>query len=589
MNTTLHRRIKLIAALPVLVCALWYICGLSPAYAQEGETGQAIQTPVVDASIEVSDAADSLSQHENASLSVDDAASNAEQVQPGLASQDETLSKQEAIPESGKTSEAVKDALPADAEAIDVPAKSEAVEMLENDVQSEALSAQASASYADYHTNMYRLYNPNSGEHFYTSSLYEATSVATAGWQWEGIGWVAPVTSSFPVFRLYNPNAGDHHYTLNSYERDHLVDVGWNYEGIGWYSDSEDQLAVYRQYNPNASSGAHNFTTSSYEDEYLGQVGWNREGTAWYATDGSIIPIQGLWLVTSAWGSLQRYWIDSSGSIAKSRLISTSEGSGYDAYATEDGSVHRGKMTYQNHVLLADNDGRLAQGSGWLETSLYDNGVTRRYYMEWLSGGLSGARLGMFTVDGVRYFGVSGEGYAVDNADALWTNGWWYSLHNGELTEIASEVRAHVNQFVQNMISMAQDDSHGYDQEYRWGERGDYDCSSLVIACLKQAGFDTGSASYTGNMRDNLTARGWEWRSSIGDAEKQPGVILLNSSHHTAAMISTTQLANASINENGSITGGTPGDQTGREILIRDYYDYPWDGVLIPTPWVVLS
>ena len=34
---------------------------------------------------------------------------------------------------------------------------------------------------------------------------------------------------------------------------------------------------------------------------------------------------------------------------------------------------------------------------------------------------------------------------------------------------------------IQQMEAWAKDNSHGYDQTYRWGERGDYDCSSAVI------------------------------------------------------------------------------------------------------------
>ena len=36
----------------------------------------------------------------------------------------------------------------------------------------------------------------------------------------------------------------------------------------------------------------------------------------------------------------------------------------------------------------------------------------------------------------------------------------------------------------------------------------------------------------------------------------------------------------ASINEKGRAHGGKPGDQTGKEFLIRDYRNYPWTHVL---------
>lgn len=130
---------------------------------------------------------------------------------------------------------------------------------------------------------MYRVYNPNSGEHFYTASVAERDHLVEVGWKDEGIGWYAPETSATPVYRLYNPNVGDHHYTTSSYERDELVKAGWNDEGTGWYSDDAETVPVLRQYNPNAKAGAHNFTTSQAENDYLVSVGWNAEGTGWYA------------------------------------------------------------------------------------------------------------------------------------------------------------------------------------------------------------------------------------------------------------------------------------------------------------------
>ena len=126
---------------------------------------------------------------------------------------------------------------------------------------------------------MYRLYNPNSGEHFYTAKSPERDNLISVGWSYEGVGWTAPSTGD-PVYRLYNPNAGDHHYTTSASERDALVSVGWNYEGIGWYSGGSKPL--WRQYNPNAVAGAHNYTTSKDENDYLVSVGWRPEGIGWY-------------------------------------------------------------------------------------------------------------------------------------------------------------------------------------------------------------------------------------------------------------------------------------------------------------------
>ena len=133
---------------------------------------------------------------------------------------------------------------------------------------------------------MHRLYNPNSGEHFYTASAQERDYLDKIGWNYEGIGWYAP-TEGDDVYRLYNPNAGDHHYTMSASERDWLVSLGWRYEGVGWKSADKDGVPLYRQYNPNATTGSHNYTTSKSENDHLVSLGWRAEGIGWYGLPGS--------------------------------------------------------------------------------------------------------------------------------------------------------------------------------------------------------------------------------------------------------------------------------------------------------------
>ena len=133
-----------------------------------------------------------------------------------------------------------------------------------------------------YQVEMYRLYNPYSGEHFYTSNSAERDALRELGWNYEGIGWTAPSYSNTPVYRLYNRYAGEHHYTTNVAERDQLVAVGWDYENIGWYSDDAQGVPLYRQYNPNAFANNHNYTTSIGENDHLVSLGWRPEGIGWY-------------------------------------------------------------------------------------------------------------------------------------------------------------------------------------------------------------------------------------------------------------------------------------------------------------------
>ena len=141
-------------------------------------------------------------------------------------------------------------------------------------------------------------------------------------------------------------------------------------------------------------------------------------------------------------------------------------------------------------------------------------------------------------------------------------------------------------QAIQWMESHANDNRHGYDQRYRWGERGDYDCSSAVISAWQAAGIPvkTKGATYTGNMLSVFKSCGFSdvtrtVNLATGAGLKR-GDVLLNVRHHTAMYCGGGREVEASINEKGTVTGGRPGDQTSREFLIRSYRNYPWTNVL---------
>lgn len=134
---------------------------------------------------------------------------------------------------------------------------------------------------------MYRMYNYHSGEHFYTKSAGERAALLVAGWDYEGIGWMAP-SSGRKVYRLYNPNVGDHHYTTSIGEKNALVRLGWKDEGVGWRSDMSKNVPVYREYNPKAKTGTHNYTINKSENDYLVRLGWKPEGIAWYGINAPV-------------------------------------------------------------------------------------------------------------------------------------------------------------------------------------------------------------------------------------------------------------------------------------------------------------
>ena len=137
---------------------------------------------------------------------------------------------------------------------------------------------------------------------------------------------------------------------------------------------------------------------------------------------------------------------------------------------------------------------------------------------------------------------------------------------------------------ISQMEAWASDPSHGYDQANRWGP--DYDCSSAVISAWELAGVPvkTKGATYTGNMRGVFLRCGFEDVTAGVDLSTgtglQRGDVLLNILHHTAMYCGNGMEVESSINENGGVTGGQSGDQTGREVLVRPYRNYPWDCVL---------
>lgn len=129
-------------------------------------------------------------------------------------------------------------------------------------------------------------------------------------------------------------------------------------------------------------------------------------------------------------------------------------------------------------------------------------------------------------------------------------------------------------------IEIAQDNSHGYSQANRWGP--DYDCSSFVISAYEQAGLKLreAGASYTGNMRAALLSCGFvDVTTQIGLASGygiQPGDVLLNYSAHTCIAVGGGKVANCRTDE------GHPqaGDQSGQEIRVQAYWNFPWNAVL---------
>lgn len=128
-------------------------------------------------------------------------------------------------------------------------------------------------------------------------------------------------------------------------------------------------------------------------------------------------------------------------------------------------------------------------------------------------------------------------------------------------------------------VQIANDDSHGYSQYNRDGNP-DFDCSSLMNYLWTACGVDVKSrgATYTGNMLMAYLQAGFR-KVNPALESLQAGDVLLNVKQHTALYIGNGKMVHAAIAENGTIHG-QPGDQTGKEICVTTYYDFPWDYVL---------
>jgi len=138
--------------------------------------------------------------------------------------------------------------------------------------------------------------------------------------------------------------------------------------------------------------------------------------------------------------------------------------------------------------------------------------------------------------------------------------------------------------FIERVRYYCEDDSHGYSQANRWGP--DFDCSSLMIQCANEAGYDVPTGwGNTATMAETFRKAGWSvvpFDGILSDCE--PGCIALHQGNHTEAFVDWNTFGGAHIDENGDIVGLQSGDQTGNEISICPAYipSYGWDYILIP-------
>ena len=362
------------------------------------------------------------------------------------------------------------------------------------------------------------MYNAWTGEHLYTGSLSEAKSALSEGWRWEGVAWVAP-SAGVPVYRLYNAWSGDHLYTTSKAEYSRLARVGWKGEGVQLYgAPAGSGAAISRLYNRYVQTGSHLLTADASEKRSCIRAGWSDDGNSWYASKLSKLPIAGFWTVTQAWtpGQLQRYWIGSDASVAVSRLIDPSSspvdrGAGYRAWATASGAVIRGAREQGGVIYLADNDGRLATGSGWLVTDRFGQGM-QRYYL-YSRGAYSVAQLGRSSdgesdIGGAHY--TTTAGYVLRNMDFDDGISWFWANNDGRMSDVTDAQR--------DLVSVA----------YSTPSPGAGLCAMWVSQVFSRAGY-----RYAGGNADDMY---WRWCHSSDRAQLRVGMVIAVPSHSHSRM-----------------------------------------------------
>jgi hypothetical protein len=130
---------------------------------------------------------------------------------------------------------------------------------------------------------LYRYWNPQIGDHFYTTNLRELER-GLHGWRYEGVQCYVHTrrqSGTTPLYRYWNRGAGNHFYTTSFNELGGGKD-GWHYEGIQCYVQSRDMPGTARLYRYwNSKSGDH-FYTTNYRELERGNYGWRLEGVQCY-------------------------------------------------------------------------------------------------------------------------------------------------------------------------------------------------------------------------------------------------------------------------------------------------------------------
>ena len=314
---------------------------------------------------------------------------------------------------------------------------------------------------------VWRLYNPATSEHLWTTSYNEYTGRSTTqGWNGEGQGWTAP-TSGKPVYRLYNPGIGSHHYTASEREINELVtNQGWVYDNDDKYGNHrpsfysaeakgsdgkwaplDEALPVYRLYNEGIVPSQHHLSTSKREYNALPDSGWQQEGTAFYSLPLVVeIPVRSC-LEDYSWSEVKAIADKISACASEADALKVAKsynlvGSSGKLTGNETKKVTLSKWLYivgepqfTNDDIIGDYDLRWCEEDFTIEVQ-----ILGFWHDDKTSGGKAGITFGFKDIAGQYYMNPtpSNAGGWKSSAMRAWLNGDFYKTLPSDLRAVIS-------------------------------------------------------------------------------------------------------------------------------------------------------
>lgn len=127
---------------------------------------------------------------------------------------------------------------------------------------------------------VFRYFNVNTDDHFFTTNINELGNGSNNGWIFEGVGFFAPSMIAYPniipIYRYYSASKGDHFYTRTPGSYNKFVSEGIAF--YAFYPGSSGAMPVYRYFNGNKSD--HHYTKNPSEGS---MGGYSYEGIEFYA------------------------------------------------------------------------------------------------------------------------------------------------------------------------------------------------------------------------------------------------------------------------------------------------------------------